>query len=117
MRSGPAEHEAVQPQWSALFAGLNLPGKLPDGAELVVGIDTGGGSVRALLRSDGFRIDREVAGGADVTLRGDAHLIGGVFSGQLTVTEATGLGLTITGRADLLADLLGNTLHQNGLEP
>lgn len=106
MPSGPSEHDAVQPQWSALFAGLNLPGTLPAGAELVVGIDTGTGSVRAHLRSDGFRIDRGAADDAEVTLRGAAHLIGGVLSGHLTLTEAADLGLTITGRADRLADLL-----------
>lgn len=116
MPSGPSEHDAVQPQWSALFAGLNLSGTLPVGSELVIGIETGGESVRALLRSDGFRIDRSAGDGADVTLRGAPSVVGGVFAGLLTVTEATGLGLTIIGRADLLADLLANTLPQNGLE-
>ncbi|WP_037366130.1 winged helix-turn-helix transcriptional regulator [Nakamurella lactea] len=109
MPSGPSERDAVQPQWSALFAGLNLSGNLPAGGELVVAIDSGGGSVRVLLRSDGFRIDRAVADGADVMLRGDARLIGAVLSGGLTPTEATDLGLTITGRADQLADLVSNS--------
>lgn len=112
MTSGPAKGDAVQPQWSALFAGLNLPGKLQPGAEVVIGIETGSESVRAILRSGDFQIDRASGDGADVTLRGEALLVSGVLSGVLAVTEATRLGLTITGRTDLLAGLVNDTRPQ-----
>jgi DNA-binding HxlR family transcriptional regulator len=117
MPSGPSEQDAVQPQWSALLAGLTLPAKLPAGTELVIGIETGSESVGVILRRHGFEIAREVGNGADVTLRGPAVLVGGVLSGLLTVAEATQLGLTITGRADFLADLVDDNRAQTGATP
>jgi len=106
MPSGPSEDDAVQPQWSALFAGLTMTEKLPTETQAVIGIETGSESVRVFLRHDGFEIERGLYGEADVTLRGSAHFVGGVLSGLLTVTEATKLGLTVAGRADVLANLV-----------
>ena len=115
MPSGPADDDAVQPQWSALFAGLTLPERLPVDHRLVLGIDAGSASVRVVLHHDGFEIRRELGSDADVTLHGSALLVGGVLSGLLTVTEATQSGLTITGRADLLADLVDTIRTQAGV--
>jgi DNA-binding HxlR family transcriptional regulator len=117
MPSGPSEDDAVQPQWSALLAGLTLPGKVPADTPVVLGIDTGSESVRVVLRQAGFEIERELGSDADVTLRGSAVLVGGVLSGLLTVTEATQLGLTVTGRTDLLTDLVDDNSTQAGLTP
>ena len=117
MPSGPSEDDAVQPQWSALFAGLTLTGKLPTEAEAVIGVETGGESVRVALRHDGFEIERGLDGDADVTLRGSALLVGGLLSGLLTVTEATQLGLTVEGRADLLAELVDGNRTPTGATP
>jgi hypothetical protein len=104
----------VQPQWSALLAGLTLPGTLPAGAQATIDVETGAESVRVVLRHEGFRIVRELDGDADVTLRGPAQLVGGVLSGMLSISDATARGLTVAGRADLLADLFGTDRKQTG---
>ena len=126
MPSGPSEDDAVQPQWSALFAGLTLPEKLPADAQLVIEVVTevvtgvagrrenGEEAVRVTVRHDGFRVERGSGDDADVTLAGPASLVGGVLSGILTVDDATGLGLTVTGRTDVLADLTGARADQDG---
>ncbi|KAA1397245.1 winged helix-turn-helix transcriptional regulator [Aeromicrobium ginsengisoli] len=109
MPSGPRPADAVQPQWIALLAGLNLAGNVAPGAELVLLIDTGDAPVRARLRNDGFGIDRLSGDGEDVALRGDAVLVGGLLTGLLSVEQATELGLTITGHVDQLNDLIAAT--------
>jgi len=68
------------------------------------------------LGADGFAIERG-SGGADVTLRGSASLVGGVLSGLLTVAEATRSGLVVEGRSDRLTAVLDHTLTQNGAAP
>jgi DNA-binding HxlR family transcriptional regulator len=117
MPSGPSEDDAVQPQWSALLAGLTLPGQMPADTQVVLGIETGSESVRVVLRHDGFAIERELGSDADVTLSGSARLVGGVLSGLLSPTEAKRLGLTITGRPDLLAGLVDVNRPQTGVQP
>ena len=96
----------MQPQWGALLAGLTLTGRGPADAPTVNGLETGTDSLRVVLRQDGYEIERGLGDDADVTLRGSALLVGGLISGQLTVAEATDMGLTIDGRADLLTDLV-----------
>lgn len=106
MSDGPAETDAVQPQWSAVFAGLTLSPSLPAGQPVVIGVETADRSVRAVLDGDGgFQVIRGLDGDVDVSLTGPALLIGGVLSGRLSPTEATGLGLVVTGRAELLERL------------
>ena len=107
MPSGPSERDAVQPQWSALFAGLTLTEKLPPDTEAVIGVDTGQEAVRVRLRHNGFQVERGPGDDVDVALAGSASLVGGVLSGLLTVAEATRLGLHLTGRTDLLVGLAG----------
>lgn len=107
MPSGPSEKDAVQPQWSALFAGLTLAEKMPADTEAVIGIETGEEAVRVILRHDGFQVERGPGEDVDVTLAGPASLVGGVLSGILTDAEATQLGLNVTGQTDLLAGLVG----------
>lgn len=131
MSSGPTRSDAVQPQWTALFAGLTLSERMGAermgaertgaGRQITVGIRTGDASVRATLGGQGrYRIerspdfhDRE----SDVTLSGPAHLVGGVLSGLLTVTEAADLGLEIDGQSDLLTDLVGPDHSETGTRP
>jgi len=106
MTTGPSEDDAVQPQWSALLAGLTLSGRSSADAETILGIETGSETVRVALRHDGFEIERGPHAEADVTLSGPALLVGGLLSGRLTITEATGLGLEVAGRAEVLSNLL-----------
>lgn len=117
MPSGPSAKDAVQPHWSALLAGLTLPGRLPAGEQITVAVRTGDASVRVTLRESGYAIERGADGDADVTLSGAAQLVGGLLSGLLTPTEAAGLGLQIDGRADLLADLVQPTPAETGARP
>ena len=106
MSEGPTETDAVQPQWSAVFAGLTLNPTLPEERPVVIGLETGNTSVRAVLHGDGsFHVARGLEGDVDVSMSGSALLIGGVLSGQLSPTEATRLGLVVTGRAELLEQL------------
>jgi len=106
MPSGPRNGDAVQPQWAALLAGLNVAPSVRPGTEVVVLVDTGEAPVRVRLRSDGYEIDRHVTDGEDVVLRGDAVLVGGLLTGVLSRQQATELGLTVTGDADALDDLV-----------
>lgn len=118
MTAGPAETDVVQPQWSALFAGLALTERLSAGQHLTLGIQTGDASVRVTLDPSGYQIARGPAGDADVSMSGSAQVVGGVLSGLLTLTEAADLGLQIEGRADLLADLVDPpSLAQTGTHP
>ena len=116
MPSGPTDDDAVQPQWTALLAGLTGSERVPDGTEVVLGIETSSESdtqpraesVHVVLRADGFRIARGLGEDADVTLRGSARLVGGVLSGLLSPARATRLGLRITGRRAVLSQLFSN---------
>jgi DNA-binding HxlR family transcriptional regulator len=113
MPSGPSEEDAVQPQWSALFAGLILGEHVPPDVEIVIGVETGDEAVRVTLRHDAFQVERGPGGDVDVTLAGPALLVGGVLSGLLTVAEATQLGLTVSGQTDLLVSLVNARADQD----
>ncbi len=114
MPSGPSPEDSVQPQWSALLAGLTLTGKVLVEDQAIIGIETGSESVRVVLRHDGFEVERGLGTDAEVTLRGSALVIGGVLARLLTITEATRLGLTIEGRAHLLAELVDDHHTRTG---
>jgi DNA-binding HxlR family transcriptional regulator len=103
MSDGPSEDEAVQPQWSALFAGLTLADAAED--ELSIGLRTGEAEVQVTLGPDGYAVERG-ADDADVTLAGSPLLVGGVLSGALSPAEAADLGLEVGGDADRLAALV-----------
>jgi DNA-binding HxlR family transcriptional regulator len=114
MSEGPAEADAVQPQWSAVFAGLTLTP--PEARPVVIGVETANTAVRAVLHGDGsFQVTRGSEGDVDVSLSGSALLIGGVLSGQLSPTEATTLGLVVTGRAELLEQLTAAQSPRTGV--
>jgi DNA-binding HxlR family transcriptional regulator len=106
MQTGAEADDAVQPQWTALLAGLELSSRGAPETEVVIGIVTGGESVRAIVRTGTFEIRRGTAPDADVTLSGQARLVGAVLSGLLTPDEAADLGLSITGKPSVLTDLL-----------
>jgi DNA-binding HxlR family transcriptional regulator len=106
MHTGAEDKDAVQPQWSALFAGLELSSHVTPQTEVVVGIETGGEAVRAILRHGTFEIRRATSPDADVTLSGEATLVGAVLSGYLTPDQAADLGLGIAGTPSVLTDLL-----------
>lgn len=105
MKSGARDEDAVQPQWAALFAGWDLSPQVAPGAEVVVGVETGGEAVHAVLRHGGCEIRRGAAAAADVTLAGEATLVGAVLSGLLTPARAADLGLRIDGAPSVLTDL------------
>jgi DNA-binding HxlR family transcriptional regulator len=106
MTKGADAHDAVQPQWTALLAGLELSPHVAADAEVVIGIEIGGDTLRALVRRDSFEIRRGFAPDADVMLSGHAQLVGGVLSGLLTPAQASKRGLRITGRSSVLTDLV-----------
>jgi len=106
MQTGAQAEDTVQPQWTALFAGLELSPHVTPQTEVVVGIETGGEAVRAILRHGTFEIRRGTYPDADVTLGGQPRLVGAVLSGLLTPGQAADLGLEITGTPSVLTDLL-----------
>jgi DNA-binding HxlR family transcriptional regulator len=106
MFSGPDAEDAVQPHWTVLFGGLTLPERLPPDAQVVVGVESEGQTLRLVLTPDGFDIRRGTSPDADVTLTGSSQLVGAVLSGLLNPDEATDLGLQITGTAQVLHDLV-----------
>jgi DNA-binding HxlR family transcriptional regulator len=111
MQTGTEAEDAVRPQWSALFAGLDLSPRVAPETEVVVRIETGGEAVQAILRHGAFEIRRGATPDADVTLSGSAPLIGAVLSGLLTPDQAADLGLEIAGTPSVLTDLLHAPAH------
>jgi DNA-binding HxlR family transcriptional regulator len=111
MPAGAQAEDAVQPQWTALFGALELSPHVSPDIEVVIGVETGGDAVRAVLRHDTFEIRRGNTPQADVTLSGQVELVGAVLSGLLTPDQAADLGLTIAGTPSVLTDLL----HANRL--
>jgi DNA-binding HxlR family transcriptional regulator len=105
MVEGPSADDAVQPQWSALFAGLNLSAGVRARSRLTLMIETGSEAVRVVLTRDGFEV-RRGDGDADVALRGSAGLVGGVLSGLVPLSTARRQGLVADGRVELLTRLL-----------
>jgi predicted NBD/HSP70 family sugar kinase len=85
---------------------LELSPHVSPDTEVVIGVETGGEAVRAVLRRDTFEIRRGRTPRADVTFSGQAELIGAVLSGLLTPDQAADLGLSIAGTPSVLTDLL-----------
>jgi DNA-binding HxlR family transcriptional regulator len=106
MPAGAQAGDAVQPQWTALLGALELSPHVSLDTEVVIGVETGGEAVRAVLRRDTFEIRRGSTPQADVTFSGQAELIGAVLSGLLTPEQAADLGLSIAGTPSVLIDLL-----------
>jgi DNA-binding HxlR family transcriptional regulator len=106
MPSGAGDADAVQPQWTALYAGLELAPHVAPGGQVVIGVESGGESVRAVLRHDDFEIRRGTAPEADVTVSGPPTLVGGIVTGLLTASQGRKLGAEITGAETVLTDLL-----------
>ncbi len=106
MPSGAQDGEAVQPQWAAMYAGLELSPVVHKDAEVVVGVETGEETVRVILRHDDFEVRRGSSPDADVTVSGPATLVGGVLTGLLSPKQGTDLGVRITGADSVLTDLL-----------
>jgi DNA-binding HxlR family transcriptional regulator len=111
MPAGAQAEDAVQPQWTALLGALELSPHVSPDIEVVIGVETGGEAVRAVLRHDTFEIRRGNTPQADVTLSGQVELVGAVLSGLLTPDQAADLGLAIAGTPSVLTDLL----HANRL--
>jgi DNA-binding HxlR family transcriptional regulator len=111
MPAGAQAQDAVQPQWTALFGALELSPHVSPDTEVVIGVETGGEAVRAVLRHDTFEIRRGNTPQADVTLSGHVELVGAVLSGQLTPDQAADRGLAIAGTPSVLTDLV----HANRL--
>ena len=106
MQAGVEPEDAAQPQWTALFAAMELSPRVDPRSEVVVGLETGGEPIHAILRHDSFEIRRGTSPNADVTLSGPPMPVGAVLSGQLTPDQAVDLGLEIAGTPSVLTDLL-----------
>lgn len=104
MAAGPAPDEAVRPHWPALAGALLARGGAGGGA--VVGIESGGESLRMVPGEDGFEIRRGTEPAADVTLTGPPVLVGAVLSGLLGTAEAEARGLCVAGSRSVLRELL-----------
>jgi DNA-binding HxlR family transcriptional regulator len=105
MPAGAQDGDAMQPQWTALYAGMELSPVVGEGAQVVIGVETGEEAVRIILRHDSFEIRRGTSPDADVTVSGPATLVGGVLSGLLSPKQGADLGAEITGTASILTDL------------
>jgi DNA-binding HxlR family transcriptional regulator len=108
MPAGALDGDAVQPQWTALYAAMELSPAVSEDAVVVVGVETGDEAVRAILRHDSFEVRRGTSPPADVTVSGPATLVGGILTGLLTPKQGTDLGAEITGADAVLTDLLQN---------
>jgi DNA-binding HxlR family transcriptional regulator len=105
MPAGAHDGDAVQPQWTALYAAMRLSPAIDGDAQVVIGVETDHDAVRAILRHDSFEIRRGNVPEADVTVAGPATLVGGVLTGLLSPKQANELGAEVSGSAAVLADL------------
>jgi hypothetical protein len=85
---------------------LELSPHVSPDVDVVIGIETDGDAVSAVLRHDAFEIRRGNSTQADVTLSGQAELVGAVLSGLLTPDQAADRGVEIAGTPSVLTDLL-----------
>jgi DNA-binding HxlR family transcriptional regulator len=106
MPAGTRDADAVQPQWAALYAAMELSPAVSEDTQIVVGVKTGDEVVRAVLRHDAFEIRRGTIPEANVTVSGPATLVGGVLTGLLSPKRAAELGVEVTGTPSVLTDLL-----------
>ena len=106
MAAGVQDGDAVQPQWIALYAGMELSPAVSENPQIVLGVETGDEAVRAILRHDSFEIRRGTSPEADVTVSGPAKLVGGVLTGRLSPEQGTELGAEVDGAVSILTDLL-----------
>ena len=114
MPGGAHDGDATQPQWTALYAGMELSPAVDPDAQVVVGVETGEEAVRIILRHDSFEIRRGTSPDADVTVSGPAGLVGGVLTGLLSPKQGTELGAEITGTTSILTDLQHGTSRLSG---
>lgn len=114
MPAGAQQEDAVQPQWTALYAGMELSPAVGEDAEVVVGVETGEEAVRVILRHDAFEVRRGTSPDADVTVSGPATLVGGVLTGLLSPKQGADLGVGITGADSVLTDLLDHAAGSSG---
>jgi DNA-binding HxlR family transcriptional regulator len=106
MAAGAQDGDVAQPQWTALYAGMELSPAVSENTQIVLGVETGDEAVRAILRHDSFEIRRGTSPEADVTVSGPATLVGGVLTGLLSPEQGTELGAEIGGVVSILTDLL-----------
>jgi DNA-binding HxlR family transcriptional regulator len=109
MVEGPAEGDLFREQWMAWPAELFLADRHPDrppvsielhAAERPLVLETAGGEVH---------VRRGRAEHPDAVLRGAPHPIMGLFSGQIGLEEAQGLGVELEGDAGALRRVLPGT--------
>jgi DNA-binding HxlR family transcriptional regulator len=106
MPAGVQDDDAVQPQWTALYAAMDLSPRVSPGSEVVIGVESGGEPVRAILKHDSFEVRRGTIPEADVAISGPANVVGGVLTGLLSPKQGTKLGAQISGAGSILTDLL-----------
>lgn len=114
MPAGARQEDAVQPQWTALYAGMELSPAVGQDAEVVVGVETGEEAVRVILRHNAFEVRRGTSPDADVTVSGPATPVGGVLTGLLSPKQGADLGVGIAGADSVLTDLLDNAAGSGG---
>jgi DNA-binding HxlR family transcriptional regulator len=106
MPAGVNADDAVQPQWAALYAGMEFAPAISPDTQVVIGVETGDAAVRTILRHDTFEIRRGTTPEADVTVSGPAPLVGGILTGLLSAEQGADLGAEVTGTRSVLTDLL-----------
>jgi DNA-binding HxlR family transcriptional regulator len=106
MPVGAQDADAVQPQWLALYAGMELSPTVGEDAQVVVGVETNEEEVRTILRHDSFEIRRGTSPEADVTVSGPAAVVGGVLTGLVKPEQAAERGAEVSGAVPTLTDLL-----------
>jgi DNA-binding HxlR family transcriptional regulator len=89
--------EAVHGTWLGLLGQLRLRDTQPAQGPLTIAIDTAEAPVHLVSSDHEFEIRRGRPAAADVRLSGQPWLIGGYLGGLLSLDEARGLGLEVSG--------------------
>jgi DNA-binding HxlR family transcriptional regulator len=105
------EGDAVHGSWLGMIATARLRDAHPERGPLTIAIDTPEAPVHLVSRDDGaggdggLEVRRGHPAKADARLSGEARLIGGYLSGQLSLKEARDKGLRAEGDQDALRRL------------
>ncbi len=109
----PADSDEFRGHWFAFPVSLFLHDRDPGGPPVSIELRTASSPVVVEVSGGSARMRLGTAAAPDLVLRGEPRLILALFSGHLTVSEVTDLGLEISGDTSVLQRVLPQPVAEN----
>ncbi len=109
----PADSDEFRGHWFAFPVSLFLHDRDPGGPAVSIELRTASSPVVVEVSGGSARMRLGTAAAPDLVLRGEPRLILALFSGHLTVSEVTDLGLEISGDTSVLQRVLPQPVAEN----